>query len=83
MRKQNMMLQDALKNAKDANQAKSEFISIMSHEIRTPMNAIIGLSESVLAEPISEEARDDIENINSASNNLLEVIQFLFLGFLH
>ena len=74
MRKQNMMLQDALKNAKDANQAKSEFISIMSHEIRTPMNAIIGLSESVLAEPISEEARDDIENINSASNNLLEVI---------
>lgn len=74
MRKQNMMLQSALKQAKDANKAKSEFISIMSHEIRTPLNAIIGLSGSVLSETISEDNREDIENINSASNNLLEVV---------
>ncbi len=74
MRTQNAMLQSALSEAKKANQAKSEFLSIMSHEIRTPMNAIIGLSESILSEEISENAREDIENINSASNNLLDVI---------
>lgn len=74
MRKQNTMLQNALKDAKEANNAKTEFLSIMSHEIRTPMNAIIGLSESVLAEEISENSREDIENINSASNNLLDII---------
>lgn len=74
MRRQNAMLQNALKETKQANDAKSEFLSIMSHEIRTPMNAIIGLSESVLADEINENVREDIENINSASNNLLDVI---------
>lgn len=74
MRRQNTMLKNALEDAKKANEAKSEFLAIMSHEIRTPMNAIIGLSESVLAEEITESAREDIENINSASNNLLDII---------
>lgn len=74
MRRQNAILQNALDEAKRANEAKSEFLAIMSHEIRTPMNAIIGLSESVLSEEITESAREDIENINSASNNLLDII---------
>lgn len=74
MRRQNVILQNALDDAKKANEAKSEFLAIMSHEIRTPMNAIIGLSEAVLSEEITETAREDIENINSASNNLLDII---------
>lgn len=77
MRKQNVLLQNALDEAKRANTAKSEFLTIMSHEIRTPMNAIIGLSQSALSEEIPKEAREDIENINSASNNLLEIIDGL------
>lgn len=38
-------IRDALYQAKQANAAKTEFLSRMSHDIRTPMNAIIGLLE--------------------------------------
>jgi PAS domain S-box-containing protein len=37
--------QRALKEAKAANRAKSQFLATMSHELRTPLNAIIGFSE--------------------------------------
>ena len=74
MREQNQLLQNALKDSKKANKAKSEFLAIMSHEIRTPMNAIIGLSSSILNEDLPKDVREDIENINSASMNLLDVI---------
>lgn len=77
MRKQNLLLQNALNDAEKSNKEMSEFLRIMSHEIRTPMNAIIGLSESALMEDIPKIAREDLENINSASNNLLQVIDGL------
>ena len=74
MRKQNNLLQDALKEVERANNAKSEFLAVISHQIRTQMNAIIGLSESALSESIPFKAREDIGNINNASTNLLEII---------
>lgn len=38
-------LEEALLAAKEANKAKSKFLSHMSHDIRTPLNAIIGMTE--------------------------------------
>lgn len=74
MRKQNALLQKALNDAKRANQAKSNFLATMSHDIRTPMNVITNLSESILNENLSPNVREDIENINTASVNLIDVI---------
>ncbi len=56
------------------NKSQNRFFSSMSHEIRTPINTIIGLNEMILREDISEEVRDDAENINSASKILLTLI---------
>lgn len=75
MRSQNALLQQALEAAKKANKAKTDFLTMVSHEIRTPMNAILGLSESALSDDdLSLSTREDIENINTASKNLLEII---------
>lgn len=74
MRNQNIRLQNALDESKKANKAKDEFLSIMSHEIRTPMNTILGLSSSILNEKVPSNIKEDIENINEASTNLLDII---------
>ena len=43
----NRKLSEAAEQAKQANEAKSHFLSTMSHDIRTPMNAILGLNEMI------------------------------------
>jgi signal transduction histidine kinase/DNA-binding LacI/PurR family transcriptional regulator/DNA-binding response OmpR family regulator len=41
-------LKEALQQAEEANQLKSQFLSMVSHELRTPLNLIVGLSEMAL-----------------------------------
>ncbi|MDR2584460.1 MAG: response regulator [Fibromonadaceae bacterium] len=60
--------------AEAASKAKSDFLAKMSHEIRTPMNAIIGMSELVLREYMSDIAREYIITIKHAGANLLSII---------
>ena len=64
----------AKEQAEKANTAKSEFLSNMSHEIRTPLNAIVGFSEMLKEDKISKEAKEKVEDIITASQNLLEIV---------
>jgi len=70
-----VQLEVALKEAWDANVAKSKFLATMSHEIRTPMNVILGITESYLEDKnLSHEMRDGYEKIYNAGDLLLHII---------
>ena len=70
-----VQLETALKEAWDANTAKSRFLATMSHEIRTPMNVILGITESYLEDKtLSHEMREGYEKIYNAGDLLLHII---------
>ena len=64
----------AVNDANEASQAKSDFLARMSHEIRTPMNAIVGLGQLLLKSGLNERQRQQQEQVLSASNMLLALI---------
>ncbi len=65
---------DMASEARDANNAKSAFLSHMSHEIRTPINAILGMNEMILQDSKEDETIEYAESIKSAGNNLLSIV---------
>jgi len=69
-------LVDAMKEAEEANRAKSLFLSNMSHELRTPMNAIIGFAQLLQMETdaLDEMQKDNVKEIIAAGNHLLALI---------
>ncbi|MBR6888871.1 MAG: response regulator [Selenomonadaceae bacterium] len=72
---QNARLKAALTEAKQANVAKTAFLSRMSHEIRTPMNAIIGLDNIALHEKdLTPTLKGHLEKIGTSARYLLSII---------
>ncbi|MDR1759176.1 MAG: response regulator [Fibrobacter sp.] len=59
---------------REANQAKSQFLSRMSHEMRTPMNAIIGFCRMAKKTKELEKKNEFLSDITNASDYLLKII---------
>ncbi len=72
VRKQLLSAADA---ERDANQAKTRFLSAMSHDIRTPMNAIIGMT-TLAGKRLDETeyVKSCLNKISLASSHLLTLI---------
>ncbi|MBN2615171.1 MAG: response regulator [Bacteroidales bacterium] len=61
--------------ARRADQLKSSFLANMSHEIRTPLNAIVGFSNILAEEQLSDEERKQyVSIINSSNESLLRLV---------
>ncbi|WP_294592200.1 ATP-binding protein [uncultured Bacteroides sp.] len=65
------MLKEAKEKAEESNRLKSAFLANMSHEIRTPLNAIVGFSDMMCQEEVSQEDKTDFSAIISNNNELL------------
>src|SRR3954463_2527430 len=67
-----------LREANQANRAKSEFLGNMGHELRTPLNAIIGFSDIIrqgLKGPLNNSFYEEyIADINSSGMKLLSIV---------
>ncbi|PKQ68722.1 ABC transporter substrate-binding protein [Labilibaculum manganireducens] len=64
----------ALKHAEESDRLKSAFLANMSHEIRTPMNGILGFSQLLLKEDLSQEKKERYIDILTQNGKQLLVI---------
>lgn len=73
--KNKISLVKAYESAKQANEAKSDFLSRMSHDIRTPMNAIIGMTTIARMNlGDMEKVADCLKKIDMSSAHLLGLL---------
>ncbi len=68
-------LVNAKAKAEESDRLKSIFLANMSHEIRTPMNAIMGFSNLLSEDGLSDGERDQyVQIIKSSGERLLQII---------
>jgi CheY-like chemotaxis protein len=61
--------------AEMSSRLKSSFLANISHEIRTPLNSVVGFSNLLLSNDVTQEMKEEyIEHINHNSEKLLQII---------
>ncbi|MEO6096721.1 MAG: ATP-binding protein [Fibrobacteria bacterium] len=73
-RRTEMALARARDSAKEADQAKSQFLDKMSGEIRAPLNEILGLSHLLMKSGLGSERRGTLEDIQLSAQDLIAIV---------
>jgi signal transduction histidine kinase/ActR/RegA family two-component response regulator len=66
--------QEGERAARDASQAKSEFLATMSHEIRTPLNGVLGMAQAMTHEDLGAAQRERLQVIRRCGESLLAIV---------
>ncbi len=74
VRERTALLNEAMREARDANEAKSRFLANISHEIRTPMNAVIGMAHLLSKTRLDADQSGMLERIRTAGKALLALL---------
>jgi signal transduction histidine kinase/AmiR/NasT family two-component response regulator len=64
----------AAEQAAEASLAKTTFLAMMSHEIRTPLNGVIGYTDLLLAEGLTERQSEIAHTIRTCGETLLGLV---------
>jgi len=70
-------LESERQRAEDANEAKSNFLATMSHELRTPMTAILGISDLLLGDRLSQSQTAQVSRLRKSARALLDLLNEL------
>jgi signal transduction histidine kinase/CheY-like chemotaxis protein len=75
--RQNEVLFQALAEARQASEDKSQFLAKASHEIRNPMNAVLGMTELLLTTRLNPEQREYASAVRDSAASLLSLVNDL------
>lgn len=67
----------ALNGAHKTHKFESELISLISHEIRTPLNGIIGMTQLLMADPLTGQQLEFLSTLKDSAYALLTIVNDL------
>jgi PAS domain S-box-containing protein len=73
-KQQELALLEAKKQAEAATVAKSNFLASMSHEIRTPLNGILGMTQVLQAENLTDAQKEHLNVISESGQTLMALL---------